>query len=53
MSAVAAVATQAALTQLNLSMSLAKKAHEAEGQFIEMIAASIDMTRAQNLDISV
>lgn len=53
MSAVAAVTSQAALTQLNISMAVTKKSHEMQQNLVEMIAASVDSQRGGNLNISV
>lgn len=44
--------SQALVTQMNFSASVMKKQVEAQNQFIEMIAASADMMRGQNLDVS-
>lgn len=43
--------SQALVTQMNFATSVMKKQAEAQTQFIEMIAASADMTRGQNLDV--
>ncbi len=53
MSSVAAVATQAAMTQLNVAVAVVKKANEAQAQIVEMIAATVDSNRGQGLNILV
>lgn len=53
MSAVTGAISQAMVTQMNFSMAMVKKQTEAQNSFIEMIAASADMTRGQTLDIAV
>lgn len=53
MSSVAAVSTQAAMTQLNVAVSVLKKANEAQGQLVEMIASTVDANRGRNVDIAV
>lgn len=52
MSAISAVHAQAAMTQLNMALSMVKKQNEAQQGMIEMIAASVDAYRGQNLNIS-
>lgn len=53
MSGVTGAVSQAMVTQLNFSMSMVKKQNEAQKGLIEMIMATVDQTRGQNLNISV
>lgn len=47
------IVAQQAVSQLNLATSLTKTAQKAEQAIVNMIAASVDQTRGQNLDVSV
>ena len=49
MSAVAAVYTQQSLTQLNIALAVQKSANESQQKMIELIAASVDSQRGQNV----
>lgn len=53
MSGVTGAVSQAMVTQMNFSMSMVKKQAEQQQGLIEMIMASTDAMRGQNLDIAV
>lgn len=50
---VSGIAAQQALFRLNLSMAVMKTANEAQQAMVEMVAATVDASRGQNLNISV
>jgi hypothetical protein len=52
MSAVTAAYTQQSLTQLNIAVAVQKSANEANQKMVNLIAASVDSQRGQNVNIS-
>lgn len=50
---VSAIAAQQSISSLRLTVAMVKSAHEAEQAIVNMVAASVDAQRGQNLDISV
>lgn len=53
MSGVTGAISQAVVNQMNFSMAMVKKQNDAQKGLIEMIMATVDQTRGQNLNISV
>lgn len=52
MSAVSGVYTQQMLTQLNIAMAVQKSSYDANQKMVNLIAASVDSQRGQNVNIS-
>ena len=52
MSAVTGVYTQQMMTQLNVAIAVQKSAYEADQKMVNLIAASVDSQRGQNVNIS-
>lgn len=53
MSAVSGAISQAILTQIGASVAMVKNANQTQQAIVEMVAATVDANRGQNLNISV
>ena len=50
---ISGVLTQQILTQINVSVAVLKSTNNAQQQLVNLVAASVDQARGQNLNISV
>lgn len=50
---VSGIAAEQALSQIKMGMAMMKSQQQAQMAIVEMVAATVDASRGQNLDVSV